>query len=81
MASTFTRQHMVASADAVRDAAERAYQYADNFREGDRTYRQGIECAIEEVQYALADMFRESNPGFDMTRFLKACGSARGEGA
>jgi hypothetical protein len=77
--ATFTRQHMVASAEAVRDATERAYHYADNFREGDRAYRQGIECAIEEVRYALADMFREANPRFDMTRFLKACGSAREE--
>jgi hypothetical protein len=77
--ATFTRQHMVASAEAVRDATERAYRYADNFHEGDRAYRQGIECAIEEVQYALADMFREANPRFDMTRFLKACGSAREE--
>lgn len=73
MASTFTRRHMEASAEAVRIAHEKAFQYADNFREGDRAYRQGIECAIEEMMYALADMFRESNPRFDLNRFVEAC--------
>jgi len=74
-----TRKDYEATARALREAAALAYQYADNFREGDYAYRQGIECAYEEVVCALARMFSDDNPRFSLERWLAATGRAQKE--
>lgn len=74
-----TRKDYEATARALREGVGKAYQYADNFREGELAYRQGIECAYEEVISALADMLREDNPRFDLDRWLAATERAREE--
>jgi len=71
-----TRKDYEATARALREGVGKAYRYADNFREGDLAYRQGIECAYEEVISALANMLSEDNPRFNLERWLAATGRA-----
>lgn len=74
-----TRKDYEATARALREAVALAYNYADNFREGELAYRQGIECAYEEVVCALSHMFANDNPRFSLDRWLAATGRAHEE--